>query len=143
MSRRDRFEVVTRLRRLAEDRALAERARAERATDAAAEDVEGARALLAGSAARGEDLPPEHLLSLQLRGLRQAELVDLASEEYARTLEVRTTAHRALRRARQERESVERLASRRQASRARAARTRAERSLDELALLARDRESRP
>lgn len=140
---RDRLDTVARLRKLAEDKAQAAASAATREEAEALEQAEDAATRLADHVVAGAALPAAQLLSLHLRGIAQAELVDAATEEYHRTRELRGEVHRRLRRIRSERASVDKLVERRAADRASAARNRAQRSLDELVLLQRDRDGGP
>jgi flagellar biosynthesis chaperone FliJ len=135
VTRRDRFDVVARLRRIREDQARAEVGRADADVRAAEDAVARARDGRRVPVLPPEPLPAAMLRALHLTGIRSRELLDLATEEHERTVARRRESVSDLQRAAVARRSVERLAQRRTAEAISARAAAAERALDDLVLL--------
>lgn len=145
--RKDRLASLLRLREIREDQAKAEVARARRAEQGARNHADEARVRsiealqpLEGHMAdedAGGTLPPTMVRALQLAGWASAEQLELAEEEYERTVERRAEAQRKVRDAAIGRRSIEKLAKRRQADEVARRRDAADRAMDELYLLSR------
>lgn len=135
MSARDRLDSILRLRKLREEQARADVTAASRDEARAAELVRSRRAATSETPAPRAPLPPEVMLSMHLRGLRSHELVELAEQEHARTVERRREVQRRLQQVSVERRSLEKLVERRSAEALAARRAAADRALDELVTL--------
>lgn len=135
-----RIRTVERLRALAERLALGELARGQQEAGQAAQLVDERREMAAASATppRGV-LAVEQLRALHLQGLAVHDLVVDATAQHELAAERVQELQRAWSHACVQRKSVERLAEHRDAEAAAAALVAAQRSLDELAILRRER----
>jgi len=142
-TRRNRVQSLLRLREIREERAQAQLARA-RAEEAMAKQTQLARREEAERAVMlpGSEMSVTLLRSLQLAGLATAENLELAKQEWERTVDRRNTASKRLQEATVGRRAMEKLAARREADVIAKRREAADRMLDELYLLSRSRESR-
>ncbi len=139
--RGDRLSSLQRLKEIREDQAKAEVARAEQARVEAEQEVaEAAEELEQAAQLPGDAMPPAMLVALKLAGWASAEHLRLAEDEYERTLERRSEAHRSLKDAAIGRRSIEKLANRREADAIAQRRDAAARAMDELYLLSRARD---
>ncbi len=139
--RGDRLSSLLRLKEIREDQARAEAARAAQASTAAHDEVGAARERAHEAADLPRTaMPPAMVRALQLAGWASAEQLDLAEQEYERTLERRAESHRTLQDAAIGRRSIEKLAHRREADAIAARREAAGRAMDELYLLSRGRD---
>lgn len=147
MSRRkDRLASLLRLKEIREDQAKAEVARANQAEKQAVDEVAQARQratdamdVLDHPDDEGSSMPVALVRALQIAGWASAEQLQLAEQEYERTVERRNESQRQLQQAAIGRRSIEKLAKRREAEAVAARRDAADRAMDELYLLSRGR----
>lgn len=132
MKRRNVFSVLARLRAIDEKIARTQLATAHDARRRARERLDEFKAEYRGQVPAEQRLSAAQLLSLHMRGIRSAELIDEAAAEVERTTEVLTARTDRWRSSAADLEAAERLEARVKDKHAGEARRAAERALDDL-----------